>query len=421
MSQAMKDSNCEWIGDIPKGWNLTNIGNIYDVRNVKVSDLEYEPLSVTMEGIVPQLTSVVKSEDRYNRKLVKKGDFVINSRSDRRGAYGVAQQDGSCSLINIVLQPHESENVEYYNYMLSSKFFPDEFYRWGNGIVADLWTTRWDSMKKILLPDPSEKEKRRIVNFLNEKCKKIDTVIFKTIDSISEYKKLREGTITDVITNGLKKDRVRIQSGIKWYGEIPQDWKVIKLRRVFHIKKVIAGREGFMVLSVTQRGIVPKDISKNEGQMATDYSNYQTLNIGEFVMNHMDLLTGWVDISNYNGVTSPDYRVFALDNENVSNSRYYLYLFQMCYFNRIFYSLGQGVSEFGRWRLQADKFLDFEVLAPSYEEQCEIAAYLDARIKEIDLLIKAKERLISELQEYKKILIYEYATGKKKVPREYQV
>lgn len=172
------------------------------------------------------------------------------------------------------------------------------------------------------------------------------------------------------------------------------------------------------VLSVTQRGIVPKDISKNEGQMATDYSNYQMLNIGEFVMNHMDLLTGWVDVSKYNGVTSPDYRVFMLNDESISNSRYYLYMFQMCYFNKIFYSLGQGVSEFGRWRLQADKFLDFQVLVPSYEEQGEIADYLDTRIKEIDLLIMAKEKLVLELQEYKKMLIYEYATGKKEVPQE---
>ena len=210
---------------------------------------------------------------------------------------------------------------------------------------------------------------------------------------------------------------MRIQSGIKWYGEIPQDWKVIKLRRVFHIKKVIARRAGLTVLSVTQRGIVPKDISKNEGQMATDYSNYQMLNIGEFVMNHMDLLTGWVDVSKYNGVTSPDYRVFVLNDESASNSRYYLYMFQMCYFNKIFYSLGQGVSEFGRWRLQADKFLDFEVLAPSYEEQCEIADYLDTRIKEIDSLIMVKEKLVSELQEYEKMLIYDYATGKKEVPQ----
>ena len=140
--------------------------------------------------------------------------------------------------------------------------------------------------------------------------------------------------------------------------------------------------------------------------------------IGEFVMNHMDLLTGWVDVSKYNGVTSPDYRVFKLNDESISNSRYYLYMFQMCYFNKIFYSLGQGVSEFGRWRLQADKFLDFQVLVPSYEEQCEIADYLDTRIKEIDLLIMAKEKLVLELQEYKKMLIYEYATGKKEVPQE---
>jgi len=94
-------------------------------------------------------------------------------------------------------------------------------------------------------------------------------------------------------------------------------------------------------------------------------------------------------------------------------------MLQMCYFNRIFYSLGQGVSEFGRWRLQADKFLEFDVLVPPYEEQCEIAKYLKQKVSEIDLLVQKKEAYIENLDLLRKSMIYEYTTGKKEVPAEW--
>jgi type I restriction enzyme S subunit len=91
-----------------------------------------------------------------------------------------------------------------------------------------------------------------------------------------------------------------------------------------------------------------------------DYSKYQLVEIGDFAMNHMDLLTGYVDISPYKGVTSPDYRVFTLNNKRIAYSRYYVYLLQMCYHLKIFYSYGKGVSLFGRWRLPSDEFNDIE-------------------------------------------------------------
>ena len=136
---------------------------------------------------------------------------------------------------------------------------------------------------------------------------------------------------------------------------------------------------------------------------------------GDFAMNHMDLLTGWVDISQHSGVTSPDYRVFVLLDKENNHSQYYLYLMQMCYTNRIFYGLGQGVSGMGRWRLQADKFLNFTIPVPSYEEQKEIAEYLDKKCAEMDTLIARKTALLEEMESYKKSVIYEYVTGKKEV------
>ena len=407
----------EWLGTIPNNWELTDIGRVYEERKEKVNDKDYQALSVTMNGIVLQLASAVKAAEDSERKLVKKGDFVINSRSDRRGACGVSPMDGSCSVINIVIHPHKAICGEYFNYVLLSERFPDEFYRWGHGIASDLWTTRWSEMKKIQLPLPPVEEQQQIVQKLDANCKEIDLMIGKTEKSIEEYKLLRQEIIEQAVTKGITANVAMKDSGDAAFGEIPSHWEMKKIRRIFKINKDIAGEEGHQVLSITQKGIIPKDISKNEGQMAADYSGYQIVSKGDFAMNHMDLLTGWVDISEYDGVTSPDYRVFKIKEEQKHNKEYYLYIMQLCYFKQVFYSLAQGVSEFGRCRLQADKFLHFEIMQPPYEEQCKIADYLDYRVGEVDEIIAKKEAMIDELKEYKKAMIFEYVTGKKEVPQ----
>ena len=105
--------NIEWLGKIPDSWQIKKINALYKLRNEKVSDYDYKPLSVSMKGVVPQLESTAKSDDHDNRKLVRKGDFAINSRSDRRNACGISDRDGSVSLINIVLQPRDIMNPNY--------------------------------------------------------------------------------------------------------------------------------------------------------------------------------------------------------------------------------------------------------------------------------------------------------------------
>ena len=142
---------------------------------------------------------------------------------------------------------------------------------------------------------------------------------------------------------------------IEWLASIPTHWKLIKLKFVVEIAKRIAGKEGFEILSITQKGIKIKDIESGDGQLAMDYSKYQFLYRGEFAMNHMDLLTGYVDISQYDGVTSPDYRVFKNFSSEVIDE-YLLLIFQLGYIQRIFYKYGQGVSFLGRWRFPADNF-----------------------------------------------------------------
>lgn len=413
--RKMRDSGIDWIGTIPLDWQLSKIGSLYTQRNEKVSDKDYQPLSVTMQGILPQLATAAKTNDGDNRKLVRVGDFAINSRSDRRGSCGISPLDGSVSLINIILTPRTAMHPGYYNWLFHTTLFADEFYKWGHGIVADLWTTRWQEMKSITVPVPEYAEQERIAAFLDAECAEIDAVLEKTRASIEEYKKLKQAIITQAVTKGIRGDRPMKGSKSVWFEEIPCNWVMKRIKYLFHIKKDIAGKEGYTVLSITQSGIKPKDLSKNEGQLADNYSHYQLLNPGDFAMNHMDLLTGWVDISKYSGVTSPDYRVFVLDDTEKNDSSYYLYLMQMCYFNRIFYGLGQGVSGMGRWRLQADKFMNFPVVVPPVDEQKEIVSYLNAKCKQLDTLIRNKQQYLIEIENYKKSLIYEYVTGKKEV------
>ena len=301
-----------WLGKLPNTWNTVELGQVYEERKVKVKETIYEPLSVTMKGIVPQLASAVKAAEGSDRKLVKAGDFVINSRSDRKGACGVSEKDGSCSVINIVIRPRNLQTAEYYNYALLSVYFPEEFYRWGHGIASDLWTTRWSEMRKIKLPNPPDSVKEKIVFHIKNKCNEIAKLEKDTRRIIEDYKILKNSYIEDLVVHGVRKCESWKKSDERGFGNIPSHWHMLKIKRIFNIRKEIAGREGLQLLSITQKGIVPKDISRNEGQTAADYSKYQIVHVDDYAMNHMDLRTGWVDLSNYEGVTSPDYRVFSV-------------------------------------------------------------------------------------------------------------
>ena len=182
----------QWFGGTPDHWEIARIGSLYKLRNVKVSDRDYVPLSVTMQGVVPQLETAAKTNAHDDRKLVRKGDFVINSRSDRRGSCGISLQDGSVSLINLVLTSLQNMNPNYYNWLFHTIEFSDEFYKWGHGIVDDLWTTTWQDMKNIVIPVPPLEEQQAIADYLDKKCAEIDSVIAdkkRQLNVLENYKK----------------------------------------------------------------------------------------------------------------------------------------------------------------------------------------------------------------------------------------
>ena len=223
-----KESGVAWLGRIPLGWVTTKLGQFFDERREKVSDKDYEPLSVTKDGIVPQLETAAKTDAGDNRKKVCVNDFVINSRSDRKGSSGISDLEGSVSLISIVLEP---KNIypRFVHFLLRSYPFQEEFYRYGKGIVADLWSTNFSEMKNILLPIPNLKEQEKIAAFLEHQTAKIDTLIAKQRRLIELLQEKRQAVISHAVTKGLEPDAPMKDSGVEWLGEVPEHWTTSKI------------------------------------------------------------------------------------------------------------------------------------------------------------------------------------------------
>lgn len=203
-SVSMKESGVEWIGEVPEHWEIKRIGTVFEERREKVNDTDYPPLSVTMNGIVPQLETAAKTDHNDNRKRVAVGDYVINSRSDRRGSSGISIYDGSVSVINIVLNPKKGNFGNYLHHLFRSYRFTEEFYRVGRGIVDDLWTTKYSVMKAIEFASPSTEEQVNIASYLDKKTVEIDEIVGKINLQIDNLTELRKTLINDVVTGKIK-------------------------------------------------------------------------------------------------------------------------------------------------------------------------------------------------------------------------
>lgn len=414
MARKMKGSGIEWIGEIPEGWEIGHIGQLYSERRTKVSDKDYSPLSVTMKGILPQLSTAAKTDAHDDRKLVCKGDFAINSRSDRRGSCGISEQDGSISLINTVLQPRREMNPGYYNWLFHTSMFADEFYKWGHGIVDDLWTTGWSDMKKIGVPVPSKCEQKQLAEHLNFECSNIDTILSKTRSSIEEYKKLKQAVITQAVTKGVRGEREMKDSGVEWISEIPANWTVKRGKQLFSEtnERSETGSEELLTVSHIT-GVTPRSQKNVNMFMSESLVGYKICHNGDLAANTMWMWQGAIGVSKFHGVISPSYNTYR----QKTNDYYFEYLDYLLRIRPLIdaYTIHSTGITLSRLRLYPDSFLSLYFIVPPITEQKEIADYLDAKCAEIDKLIAKKEQLVKELESYKKSLIYEVVTGKREV------
>lgn len=427
MARAMNDSGVEWIGEIPEGWELVRLSSVFSERKEKVSDRDFEPLSVTKQGILPQIEGVAKTDNGDSRKRVSKGDFVINSRSDRKGASGVSSYDGSVSLINIVLRPTSKVKGGYVHHLLRSYAFQEEFYRWGHGIVADLWTTNSNDAKGILLPLPEAEEQQRISDFLDVQTAEIDASIAKTQESIEEYKKLKQAVITQAVTKGIRPGRAMKDSGVEWIGEIPKEWETPKTKYIFQIKGRI-GFRGYTTDDIVDEhaGAVtlsPSNIKEGKADFSSckyiSWSKYNEspeiqIKKNDIIMVKTGSSYGKSAIINHVPESMTINPQLVIMSSYTCNPNFCIYALQSLSFS----AQVEGIIAGGTIPTMTQDNLGNTCIAipAANVEQQEIATYLDEKCAAIDTLIEKKQAIITELEAYKKSLIYEYVTGKKEVP-----
>lgn len=397
------------------------LGHLYIPRNEKVSDKDYPALSVTMQGVLLQLENVAKTNDGDNRKLVKIGDFAINSRSDRRGSCGISKYDGSVSLINIVLTPINDMNPVYYEWLFHSSLFSDEYYRWGHGIVNDLWTTRWQEMKNIQIAAPPLHEQQLIATYLDQKCSEIDELITLQEEMITKLQSYKQSVITEAVTKGLDKNVPLKDSGIEWIGEIPEHWICTVFKKFLSEPMQYGANEPAEECNYNDPRYIRITDIKDDGTLRDDtFKSLPLEKAKEYMLTKGDLL-------------------FARSGATVGKTFLYKEDYAACFAgylikarcnknellpNFVFYYTLSNVYQ--NWKnsifiqstiqnIGADKYSVMPIIIPPLSEQQSIANYLDQKCSEIDELISIKQQKIEKLKDYKKSLIFECVTGKRKV------
>ena len=403
---AYKDSGIEWIGEIPEHWEKGRISALFEERNVKVSDKEYAPLSVTKVGVVPQLDRAAKSKDSENRKLVCKGDFVINSRSDRKGSSGTSQLEGSVSLINTVLKPKVIKPL-YAEHLLKSYGFVEEFYRNGRGIVADLWSTNFSRMKLIQIPLPPLSEQKKIASFLDKKTVEIDKAIELKQKENELLKERRQVAINRAVTRGLNPNVTYKDSGIEWIGEIPEHWEVRKFRYLFSYDK---GRKARNEYDYLQFDFLPYvNMEYVRGGSSNTFIDFKKENI--VLVNEGDLILLW-DGSNAGEFHISPRGVLAstLSKINLLHNRlddkFIYFLVKLSETDIKLNTIGMGIPHVSGEYLKNIKFP-----LPPLSEQKEIAEYLEELDEKTNRLLDLNNRAIDKLKEYKQVLIDQAVRG----------
>ena len=421
----MKNSGIEWIGEIPDSWKLYKIGSLFGCRNKSVNDTDYPPLSVSKGGIVPQMDNVAKSGAVDNRKLVLKNDFVINSRSDRKQSCGFSRLDGSVSLINTVMYVLDENIVlpEYTDLMLKNCGFAEEFYRWGHGIVADLWTTNWQEMKNIVVPLPPLVVQEKIICRAKIQLAKIDELIANQQAQIEKLKEYKQSIITEAVTKGLDKSIPMKDSGIEWLGEINKNHFVFKLKYLLSAPMMYGANEsGESYAENSVRYIRITDITSDSELKDGEDNLYLTIDKAlPYLLNDGDVLfarsggtvgKSFIYRKDYGVCAFAGYLIKAECNKQKLLPQYlYHYTHSSLYElwkNMIF--IQSTIQNIG-----ANKYSNMEIACPDMKNQIEIVNYLTIKCSQIDKLIVLMNQKIEKLQEYKKSLIYEYVTGKKEV------
>lgn len=429
--REMKDSGIEWIGAIPQAWKTDRLQ--WHLKEINVSNNPIQTqniLSLTIEaGVIPYAekgNQGNKAKEDYSQyKIAFPDTLVINSMNVIIGAVGISQYFGCVSPVYYVFEPIEGTDLRYIYYLFTNTGFQKEMRKYAKGILEIRLRISSNDMLKRIVPSPPFKEQQRIADYLDKLCAEIDTVLEKTRASIEEYKKLKQAVITQAVTKGIRGDRPMKDSGIEWIGDIPAEWSVVKGRRL---------------ILATQNGLTRRDLEKSEGFIVLklknldadgniDYSEVNRVALTDEEKSKYQLCDGDFLFVRVNGsrnlvgkcaiyhdvgeiVAYNDHIIRVKLNDLCLKEYFHYYLLSIAGKREIELHTSTAAGQF---TISGDGLRELRVVLPGIVEQAETVAYLDKKSAGIDALIAKKQQHLTEIENYKKSLIYEYVTGKKEV------
>lgn len=425
MTRAMKDSGVEWIGEIPENWNVQKIKSLYKIQTGFTPSTNrpeyyafdeacgYDWITIgDLDGTyyIPNSTKA-KISDTYIKefepKITPKGSLLY---SFKLSVGSVAMTDREVytneAIASFLPYPNVNLNFLYYSSFMIVENANENIY--GAKILNQ------DLIKNALIIFPPLSEQQKIADFLDEKCGAIDEIISKTEQSIEEYKKLKQSVITKAVTKGIRPNRPMQDSDIEWIGEIPTDWNVRKIFQLFNqVKNKNIGMTENNLLSLSYGKIKKKNIETSFGLLPESFETYNIIEKDDIVLRLTDLQNDHrslrVGLCKERGIITSAYVTIRLKDKQYAPYLYYLlHTFDI---KKGFYGMGDGVRQGLNW----DELKHLSLVLPLFDEQKEIADYLDEKCAEIDTLIEKKQQFLSEMANYRKSLIYEYVTGKKEV------
>ena len=404
--EKTKDSGIEWIGSVPSRWRVHTLYQLVTQVKEKNSNLQEKNLLSLSYGKIKRKDIdspdglLPASFDGYN--IIEDGDIVLrltdlqNDHASLR--VGLATERGIITSAYTTLRPIDTSNSKYLFYLLHAFDLKKGFYGMGSGVRQGL---NYAEVKELRVVLPDQDEQDNIVRFLDDQCLQIDAMIAEAKISIDDYKMMRESVVFEAVTKGLSKKCKTKDSGVDIIGEIPQAWY---LRRLRFLCDVSTGNQD------TQNAIEDGKYPFYVRSPIVERSNKYTFDCEGILMAGDGAGAGRMFHHAF-GKYAVHQRVYCFRSFHNILPRYFYYYMS----NRFSKEMDKGSAKSTVPSVRLPMLLNFKVTVPPEEEQVEICEYLDKQISLIDALILEKNELLQELESYKRSLIFETVTGKRKV------
>jgi len=430
--ESYKGSNVDWIGQIPKHWELVPIRSIFKFRNEKNNPIKTgEILSLSIAHGVTRYSAEgrggnKRKDDISAYKIAHSGDIVLNSMNVIVGAVGMSKYYGAISPVYYALySAYDEAFVPFYEQIFQNEGFQRGLLKLGKGILIKLSGTgklntirmkvSQDDLKTLYFPKPPLHEQVQIAGFLDKKTAQIDEAITIKQKQIELLKERKQIIIQKAVTKGLDANVSLRDSGVDWIGEIPEHWEIKRAKYLFNEidERSTDGNEELLSVSHIT-GVTPRS-EKSVTMIAEDYTGSKTCQNNDLIMNIMWAWMGALGVSDRAGIVSSAYSIFRQAPVAILNPVYLECLLKttgyMEHYNRV--STGLHSS---RLRFYSRMFFDMEMAYPDRVEQDQVVKFIEKQSNKIDKAMHLQQAQIKTLKEYKTTLINSAVTGKIKVP-----